>query len=196
LVSLLLILVAAYGLFRARGGITWDLAAVGRQLFSEMAVLPINFALILGNFPSQIDFFHGRGMLLSFLALAPGSQPVLGPLLKEQLGLDYAGGGFSPSILGGFYLEFGWAGLVAGMFLWGLLLAFLYRRLRQRPAEYPVLFYSFVLVYSLIAIRTGLLKDIFAVWFLIVLSLVHLYCRREPRLSLAPWLARLKRPGS
>ncbi|MGD8624764.1 MAG: O-antigen polymerase [Anaerolineae bacterium] len=196
LISALLILVAAYGLFRARGAIAWDLAGVGRQLFSEMAVVPSNFATILDNFPSQIDFFHGRGLLLNFLALAPGKQPVLGPLLKEQLGLDYAGGGFSPSILGSFYLEFGWAALIAGMFLCGLLLAFLYRRLRQRPAEYPTLFYSFVLVYSLITIRTGLLKDIFAVWFLVVLSLVHLYCRKEPRLALAPWLARRKRSDS
>jgi oligosaccharide repeat unit polymerase len=195
-ISALLILVAAYGLFRAQGGIAWDVAGVGRQLVSEVAVVPFNFATILDNVPTEIDFFCGRGMLLSFLALAPGEQPVLGPLLKDRLGLDYAGGGFAPSILGGFYLEFGWVSLVAGMFLYGMLLAFLYRRLREQPAEYPVLFYSFVLVYSLIAIRTGLLTDIFAVWVLVVLSLVHIYCRKSPRLTLKPWLARIGRFGT
>jgi len=195
-ISFLVILLAAYGFFRARGGIAWDVVGVVRQLFSEVAVVPYNFATIRDNVPSVIGFFYGRGMLLSFLALAPGEQQVLGPLLKDRLGLDYAGGGFAPSILGGFYLEFGWVSLVVGMFLCGLILALLYRRLRERPAEYPALFYSFTLVYSLIAIRTGLLTDIFAVWFLVVLSLVHIYCRKSPRLALAPWLARIGRSRS
>jgi hypothetical protein len=47
-------------------------------------------------------------------------------------------------------------------------------------------------VYSLVAIRTGLLNDIFVVWFLVVLSAVHVYCRESPRLSLSTLLARLR----
>jgi oligosaccharide repeat unit polymerase len=191
-VAVLLVLVAAYGLFRSQGAIAWDTAAIARRLLHEVAVVPVGLANILDKFPSEIDFFYGRGMLLGFLALAPGEQPVLGLLLKDLLGLDYAGGGFSPSILGSFYLEFGWPGVVGGMFLYGLLLAFLFQRLRRHPSEYPSLFYSFTLVYSLVAIRTGLLNDIFAVWFLVVLSAVHVYCRESPRLSLSTLLARLR----
>jgi hypothetical protein len=48
-------------------------------------------------------------------------------------------------------------------------------------------------VYSLVAIRTGLLNDIFVVWFLIVLFAVHVYCRESPRLSLDTLLARFQR---
>jgi oligosaccharide repeat unit polymerase len=192
-VAVLLILVAAYGLFRFQGAITWDATAIARRLLQEMAVVPVGLAHILDKFPSEVDFFHGRGMMLGFLALAPGEQPVLGPLLKEIIGLDYAGGGFSPSILGSFYLEFGWPGVAGGMFLYGMLLAFLFQRVRRHPSEYPTLFYSFTLVYSLVAIRTGLLNDIFVVWFLIVLSAVHVYCRESPRLSLDTLLARFQR---
>ncbi len=192
LLSVFVVLISAYGLFRYQGTIVWDTVAIVRHLLFEVSVVPVGLVTIVDKFPSEIDFFYGRGMLLGFLALAPGKQVVLGPLLKELLGLDYVGGGFSPSVLGSFYLEFGWPGIVGGMFLWGVLLTFLFQRLRRRPAEYTVLFYSFVLVYSLVAIRTGLLKDIFAVWFLVVLSIVHLYCRKSPRLSLDTLLARLR----
>jgi oligosaccharide repeat unit polymerase len=184
------LLIGAYGFFRNQGTVTWEMAGIWQRVLHEIGLPHFTFTTIWNRFPSDLAFFRGRGMTLTFLALAPGQQPVLGPLLKELLGLQYAGGGFAPSILGSFYLEFGTPGIVVGMFLCGLVLALLYGWMRRRPNEYRVIVYSFVLVYCLEAIRDGMLKDIFPIWFLIVLFVVNVYCRRSPRLTLS-W----RRPG-
>jgi oligosaccharide repeat unit polymerase len=185
IISVLLVFIAAYGLYRLQGQVAWDETAILDRLMHEIGLPAPTFQRVLQAFPSTIGYFRGRGMLLMFLTLLPGEQPALGPLLKELLDLHYVGGGFAPSILGSFYLEAGSLGIVVGMFLSGLLLALLYRRQRKKPGEYPVLFYSFVMAYYLIGIRTGVYKDILPIWFLAVLTLSHIVCRKSPRLILS-----------
>jgi oligosaccharide repeat unit polymerase len=100
--------------------------------------------------------------------------------LKQQLGLNFAGGGFPPSILGGFFLEFGEAGILAGMFTVGFILQSAYLWMRKHPSDYSLIIYCFLFTYFIQSIRDGFLKDFFPIWFLLIITFLHVVITRTP----------------
>ena len=175
--------IAAYALWRQGGELYW--AEIFDRASHELALPLMTLLTTVENVPETVPFLYGNGILMTFLALLPGEQPVLGPWLKEQFGLNFAGGGFPPSILGGFYLEFGIIGIIIGMLLLGVILQLAYIFLRRQPTELSLIIYSFLLTYSIQSIRDGLLKDIFPIWFIVVVILTHLLIIKMPRIYIS-----------
>lgn len=59
--------------------------------------------------------------------LLPGPDPDFTMWLKEQTGIMFSGGGLTPTILGEFYLNFGFSAIFIGMFILGVYSVFLNR---------------------------------------------------------------------
>lgn len=138
----------------------------------------------VNGIPELVPHLYGRGILMAFLVLLPGEQPALSLWLKEQLQLTFDGGGFTPSILGGFYLDFGLVGIVVGMFCVGCLLQATYRWFKQAPSDFSLIFYCFLLIACIQSIRDGFLQDIFPVWFLCVIVGTHIALTIIPNLRI------------
>lgn len=70
------------------------------------------------NFQTALDLFaakklHGRGMLMDLGVLIPGRPHLtIENYMREQFGWWEGGGGMPPTILGGFYADFGKAGVL------------------------------------------------------------------------------------
>jgi oligosaccharide repeat unit polymerase len=183
-VLVLLLGIAGYALWRA-GQSTISATAVIDRAWHEIALPLLTMEVMIQNVPRTIPYMHGKGVLMTFVALLPGEQQVLGPWLKQQLGLTFPGGGFPPSVLGGFFLEFGEGGILSGMFAVGVVLQMVYTWMRRNPSDYSVVFYSFLVTYLIQGIRDGLLKDSFPVWFLLFITMLHLIIRSRRSVRLA-----------
>lgn len=179
--GLLLLSLATYGVWRS-GSADMVSAEILEMAWHELSLPLYTLSLTVDRIPENLPFMQGRAVLMTFSVLLPGKQPTLGLWLKEQFGLHFAGGGFGPSMLGGFYVEFGEAGVCVGMFLIGAILQACYVVMRREPSDYSILFYAFVLTYSIEAIRDGFLVDVFPVWFLLVITVSHLVMTRLPRI--------------
>jgi oligosaccharide repeat unit polymerase len=158
-----------FGAFRMVGAGEELGAEFGRKLFVEIQNPAFALARIQEYFPWTYDHFNGLYLLRGFLALLPGEQVAIGLILKEMLGLHYAGGGFAPSILGGFYIDFGVRGVFFGMMACGVVLGWAYRRMIASRKFYDTLIYAYLLAYLAFCIRGGVLQEIFPLWVLILL---------------------------
>jgi oligosaccharide repeat unit polymerase len=142
---------------------------VARRLFVEIQNPAFALQRVSEYFPDVYEHFKGLYMARGFVALLPGQQVAVGLILKEMLGLHFAGGGFAPSILGGFYIDFGIRGIIGGMFACGLIAGLSFRSMSQRPTFYRVLIYAYLTVYLAFSFRGGFLQEVFPLWFLFIL---------------------------
>lgn len=125
-----LLLVGLLGFFRSQAALTTDLSlivrlGVWRFFVNNLYVLE----LIFNHFPTFDRFMLGRSYLIDAITLLPGPQDHFGFWLKERMGMVFDGGGVTQTIVGEFYLNFGWPGIVIGMFGLGLAFRTLYRGL-------------------------------------------------------------------
>lgn len=100
---------------------------------------------------------HGEILMSAFYSLTGIGGPHIGPraLMAQMFGAR-EGITFTTSILGGPYIDFGMAGVIALMLLLGLLLGWLSRA--KEPAGIAA--YSVLLAYALVEIETGILDMI------------------------------------
>ena len=119
-----------------RGGIATSL----EQTFSGSYFMdPAKTAIIVETFPERLPFLHGRTYLEFVIApipraIWPEKPDVRNSYFVAEEVLDLrTNSGVPPSGLAEFYMNFGWPGIVLGMFLTGVLSAWLYRRYRTAP---------------------------------------------------------------
>ena len=136
-------------------------------------------SIIVSNVPSNFPFFNGKLLLNAFYSLLPGEQLAYGLVLKDMLDMYFVGGGFTPSLLGGLYLDFGIFGIVVFMCLCGIVLHYFYRKMISDFTPYNIVIYAFVLQYLLICIRGGLLQEILPIWFLFVLFFLRIITEKR-----------------
>jgi len=77
---------------------------------------------------AEKGFWLGKALTLPFATYLPGSQPGLGTVLKQDLGLAFSGGGISTPLPLEGYLDFGWIGCA----LYGLLTGVIGGQLTKR----------------------------------------------------------------
>jgi oligosaccharide repeat unit polymerase len=93
--------------------------------------------------------------------------------------MDFAGGGFVPSLMGGFYLDFGLSAVFVGMVFYGVVLGWTYQNMVRKKNLFWILIYANILVYGLNSIRGMFMQDLFFVWMLMVLTGIHLVSRKK-----------------
>jgi hypothetical protein len=92
--------------------------------------------------PSEVDYGYGAYAAAPLVSFLPGSQEWAAEAIKRFLDDRFIGQGQPATLLGAFYLDFGYAGIAAGMATAGFLLAALYRRLRQRRDLFTAILYA------------------------------------------------------
>lgn len=158
--------IGAYGAIRA---ITHSDVDFLERLGHEGMLAAMNLERIYDTFPTSIAFFRGGYVLSGFESLLPGQQQSAGLLLKEMLALNFQGGGFAPSLLGGFYIDGGWIVTLVAMFALGVLVGVSFRQ-ANTGRFWGVLSYTLITVYMVFFIRGGFLAEVFPLWTLLVIA--------------------------
>lgn len=141
----------------------------------------INLQYVVECFPKRHDFMYGYGYIINIIMLGPGEDLDFTLTLKQILGLDFSGGGVTPTILGEFYLNYGHFGCIIGMFVLGMFYQKITKDLRNSESYYIP---AWLAVTLCIAIRTGIANSEVT---LLLNSIVYIFIcwfSRHYRLSL------------
>lgn len=159
-------------IYRSGRGLNFD--SLMSTLFLELKVNSANLSYVIDLFEPS-SFLHGKGLLMSFGVLLPGRQIDISLFLKEYLRMTFEGGGVTPSIMGLYYMDFGYAGIVLGMFLYGFICVLIYRWMKNKTDRYSIILYSITLMYLLLSIRNGILYDPVTFSYIILFLLIKKY---------------------
>lgn len=114
-VPMILILAIIYGAIR--NGVERGIYAILKNFcYTGMYNLNIMFRA----FPDKHPFQHGYTYLINLIMLKPGPDLDFTLWLKEMVGFSFSGGGITPTIIGEFYINFGYLGIYLGMALLGI----------------------------------------------------------------------------
>ena len=116
---------------------------------------PIVFTIV-DKMPFEEGFFYGKTLFNWAIFFIPRSileaDYLISLRIKEMWYLDVEGGGLPPTAIGEWYANFGFAGVVMGMFVVGLAIGTLYKIARVSESPYVVVLWAnvvfgFVVIY-------------------------------------------------
>lgn len=139
----------------------------------ELQINTSNLQLLVETYPEKINYGYGLNTLYPFYTLLPGHQPGLAEQLKEALNLEYEGGGFTATILGEFYMDFGPFGVILGMLFFGKIIGMIYRKVGL--SKVATLLYPFLIVASVEFIRNGGIINFLFAYFIVLSILLFRY---------------------
>ena len=90
-----------------------------------MIFLESNLSYIKKVFPMQLDFQYGYTFLINIQMLMPGPDVDFTIWLKEQIGLNFAGGGVTPTLVGEGYINGGYIGVFIWLFIIGMIVSYI-----------------------------------------------------------------------
>ena len=178
-----LVIIGFLGYLRSSYGYGITFPKVFSIIIKELAIVPSNFSYILDFFPRQHNYFFGTGVITPLITLLPGKQYLLDVLLKKLLGFNFAGGGLPATILGSFYVDFGFIGIAFGMLCLGGILQFLYVRMVTVQDTQKLLMYAVVMEISCSSIRNMLAFEpfyIYEIMLILILDKLLAYRMRIP----------------
>ncbi|MCD7815815.1 MAG: oligosaccharide repeat unit polymerase [Bacteroides sp.] len=108
-----------------RSALSGGSSSVVSSLLASLYTNGINLNYIFSTFPEKVPFQNGYTYLINFKMLMPGPDLDFTLWLKEQIGISFSGGGVTPTILGEFYMNFGFASIFIGMFILGVVSVYL-----------------------------------------------------------------------
>ena len=119
------------------------------------------FRAIVAVVPLKSDYTHGMMFANSLLSPLPGKQMTIGFYSASLLGLNFDGIGLATTLLGMFYLDWGYIGIAVGMLAFGALLEFNYKRyVAKGRIGLNSLFSVYLIYFSVVSLRTGVLPTI------------------------------------
>lgn len=132
---------------------------------------PGTLALIEEVYPAHEPYMYGKFSVMSVLTLLPGDQPLPGHVLTATLfGREIADmGGTAPSVLGGFYVDGGFIGILVGMLVTGMTLGLSYQAVRYRRTATSIAIYAALLSNYLLWLYGNFLTNPTILWVLFVL---------------------------
>jgi oligosaccharide repeat unit polymerase len=123
-----------------------------------------NFRDIVQVIPSAVSYQHGYLTFGAIFQVLPGHHESSDEFFKRILGSDFQGGGQPGTLLGPFYGDFGVAGIVIGMFLFGVFSVKVHAWMREDPTLFRVLLYSWFTQTALFALYGDLFTYIITLW--------------------------------
>jgi len=133
------------------------------------------------NFPQNIEYLGTKVLIWPFKSILPGKDEVLPIYLQRELNLKFQGAGYTPSIIGGFYVIQGSITVFIGMIFSGLILYFLYKKSNKLRDPWSILLFSYFLVYFLNSLKGGVLKDFSGVFHIIILYVYFRYASTKTK---------------
>ena len=134
-------------LMRAARSGAFDIDYLGSTLANMLSVSFRNANTIISYFPNHIEYQYGSTYFKNFEILLPGAGQDFTMWLKESMGLTFSGGGITPSLVGDFYLNFGFVGVCIG-FVFVALLAVKLNQSVNRGQSILALYLTVVLALS------------------------------------------------
>ncbi len=127
---------------------------------------------LIENIPSKEEFFQGKLLVADSLTILPGKQITGGALIKKLM-TGKSGAGLTPSIIGGLYADFGLKGILAGLFVTGVVLGYLYCRLGKQRTIYNILLYAYGLTFAIQYLHRGIFSPnyVFHMAVLVILNI-------------------------
>ena len=161
-----LFIVGLIGFFRMiLSGNVYELLHSFQSIFNN-GIYNLNY--IFDKFPSKISFQKGYTYLINLKMLLPGPDQDFTLWLKEALGMNFVGGGVTPTIIGEFYINFGIVGIWIGMFSLG----FIFKRFDILYKSYKCKSYiTFIILQLCLSVSGGLANYIVPI---LLYSLVYL----------------------
>lgn len=124
---------------------SFGLAPLVDKLLNELRVNSVNINNILETFPDEVPYQLGYTYLINLKMLLPGPDIDFTLWLKDVLSLSFSGGGVTPTILGEFYINWGYAGVMLGSTIFGAACAFLQKSyVSSTTAFIPSLFLGYL----------------------------------------------------
>ncbi|MCB5237678.1 O-antigen polymerase [Niallia circulans] len=126
-------------------------------LYNYPVVFTDNLLLVLNGFSDPNMYLHGRSFFWNFGLIIPGvNLEAFDFYLKDYLRVGFAGGGLPPTLLGDFYLNFGYTGVYIGMVMMGLLWTYLHYIFMMNKRNITGLTALIILYYLSVSIRGGI----------------------------------------
>ena len=115
------------------------------NLQHDICVNPNNIKHIVTVFPAFVPYKYGETYFTKFRMIRPGPDKDFTMQLSEWLNLGDFEGGTTPSIVGEWYLNFGYLGII-GMFFMGMLALYLHRKLSNTDNIFSLVKWSLIAV--------------------------------------------------
>lgn len=173
----ILFFVGAYRISLDLGLDVW--LAVGTKLFGELNLPSYTLGKLMQEFPDNIPFLDWTALTWGVLAVLPYEVTVLTTYLGEVMPVSLVGTGFTPTLIGGFYIMGGVGSVFFGLFIFGALMQWGYRRMVRYETPGVTLFYAYLFVYAMNCMKGGFLKDVEPIWHLAVLSFIYIVSRAK-----------------
>lgn len=110
------------------------------KITKDTTVSSMNLNRIFESFPNTVPFQNGYTYLINLKMLLPGPDLDFTLWLKEKLDLSFNGGGITPTILGEFYINFGFYAIYIGMFVYGIIGGAIKRYFKDKKEYFIELF--------------------------------------------------------
>ena len=136
-----------------------------------MEVNNINLSYIFRRFPNYVEYQNGYTYIINFLMLKPGPDIDFTLWLKEAQNIKFNGAGVTPTIIGEFYINFGYVGIYIGMFIIGLLCKVVDKTTKKSRSN---IVNSIITLYVCRAITGGITNNlILFLWFIIIYFIIE-----------------------
>ena len=190
---LIFVSLSVYGYLR--DSTATQVVSVHKGDLSELAVFPLIYAYlyiwqpidtlqqVTEVIPRTIPYQHGFLTFGALRTLLPGHHDMSDMFFKQILGSDFEGGGQPATVLGPLYADFGFAGVVLGMFFVGLLVARTYRWMRREPTVFRTVIYAWVMQTLLFSLFGAIFPYITTIWIPFFWWLLHVTLLRKPTLE-------------
>jgi len=154
------------------------------ELVQQVTTGTDGFAFVLDTIPAHVGYRYGWATLTPIRAIVPGSQQNVGDWVKGLYGGTWTGFGKPVTMLGGFYIDAGWIGILIGMFFAGMVIQYLYVKVRRNTSPIWILVYALILSRLLMGARTDIGASTYAlVYGPAIFLTTHFYVRRFRRAS-------------
>lgn len=132
-----------------------------------------NLSVVFQVTPSVLPFQNGETIVWNFLALLPGqAREPFDFVLKRAAGQGFEGGGLPPTLVGEWYINFGWLGVGLGMGATGIAVALAHRASRNSATYVGFVISVLLIYYAFVAVRGGIGNVALTVGWLILALLV------------------------
>ena len=138
----------------------------------------INIHYIINEFPKSTPYQYGNTLLINLKMLMPGPDIDYTLWLKDVLDLSFAGGGVTPTILGDFYINFGYIGVILGFAILGIIVNVLELEYNKSQNTY---FPAFLIWCLLTSVRGGITNTEieFLLYSIVYLILIKIFNKME-----------------
>lgn len=164
---ILIIVVSLLQVFRTN--ISSGEAGISSSIINTTSVASINLIYVFNAFPNKVPYQYGYTYLINFQQLLPNYHLDMTMWLKNTLNITFDGGGVTPTVIGEFFMNFGFIGIAIGMLVLGMLCRIIDNIYKNKNGKGNSVIYFIIMFYLARCAAAGISNFIILMlWFIIV----------------------------